>query len=963
MSKIAKVKYIQAKDNSPSLSHYGMPRRSGRYPWGSGDDPYQHEAWYGKPDYQTSSDFLARVEKLKKSGWKDDAEGVREAFGMSLPEYRATLSNASSERRMINIATAKSLKTDGLSVDQIAEKMGEPPSTVRSWLLTSDSAGKTTKTKELASLLKQQIDEKGMIDVGSGVEIELGVSKTRLDAALKMLEEEGYPVYGGRVPQVTNEGKYTIIKAVCPPGTEHKEIYNYDKIQSITDYTSHDDGETFTKLAPPASLDSKRVQIRFAEDGGSDKDGIVEIRPGVPDLSLGESHYAQVRILVDGNKYIKGVAVYSDDLPPGCDVLVNSNKSKSVGMDGALKKAKENDPDNPFGALIKANGQYYYDGPDGKKHLSPINKTREEGDWTDWKDAVPSQFLSKQPIKLAKQQLQVAIDDRQAEFDSINSLTNPTIKKYLLNKFADECDKTSVTLQAAAIPGQKYHVIIPINTLKDNEAYAPGYDNGTTLALVRYPHGGTFEIPIVTVNNKNTLGKKVITEQTMDAIGINHNVAGRLSGADFDGDTVMAIPIKGNINIKSTPALSGLVGFEPKEIYAGTPKTDSEGKTHYYRSDGTEFKQMKDTQKQMGVITNLITDMTLKGATSTELARAVRHSMVVIDAEKHGLDWKQSEIDNGIEALKVKYQQKTDGSNGYGGSATLISRAKSQYSVDKRIGEPKVNIRGTDWYDSSRPEGALIYNYNVPDDKLEYSYTKVNKRTGEVTEVTKRRTQQSKWMSEVDDARELISDTNTRMENLYADYANTLKGMANKARATAYKTERIAINKGAQEEYSSEVKSLKTKVNTALLNAPRERKAQFMASTEVSKKIAAYKEENNGKKPPKKEVGKWGQIALTKYRKEYNSVARSKRSINITDREWEAIQKGAIGETDLMKILQNTDVDDLRARATPKSGKGLSATQINRIQSLANSSYTTAEIAKKLGISTTTVANYLNGSD
>jgi len=958
MSKIAKVNYIETKDDSPALSHIGMPRRSGRYPWGSGEDPYQHEAWYGKPDYQSSSDFLARVEKLKKSGWKDDAAGVREAFGMSLPEYRATLSNASSERRMIKIATAKSLKTDGLTIDQIAEKMGEPPSTVRSWLTLKDSAGTTTKTKELASLLKQQIDEKGMIDVGSGVEIELGVSKTRLDAALKMLEDEGYPVYGGRVPQVTNEGKYTIIKAVCPPGTEHKEIYNYDKIQSITDYTSHDDGETFTKLAPPASLDSNRVKIRFAEDGGTDKDGIIEIRPGVPDLSLGESHYAQVRILVDKDRYIKGVAVYSDDLPPGCDVLVNSNKSKDVGMSGALKKVKD-DPENPFGALIKANGQYYYDGPDGEKHLSPINKTREEGDWTDWKDAVPSQFLSKQPIKLAKQQLQVAIDDRQAEFDSINSLTNPTIKKYLLNKFADECDKTSVTLQAAAIPGQKYHVIIPINTLKDNEAYAPGYDNGTTLALIRYPHGGTFEIPIVTVNNRNKLGQSIITNQTTDAIGINHNVAGRLSGADFDGDTVMAIPIRGNINIKSTPPLAGLVGFEPKEQYGGISKLDSNGVEHLYRADGTEYKKMKDTQKQMGVITNLITDMTLQGATSNELARAVRHSMVVIDAEKHGLDYKQSEIDNGIEALKNRYQRKTDGSDGHG-AATLISRAKSQYSVDKRVGEPKVNIKGTDWYDPSRPEGALIFNYKVPDSQLEYSYTKVNKRTGEVTEVTKRKSQQSRWMAEVDDARELISDTNTRMENLYADYANALKGMANKARATAYKTERIAINKGAQEEYSTEVKSLKDKLKTALLNAPRERKAQFMASTEVSKKIAAYKEANNGKKPPKKEVGKWGQMALTKYRKEYNSVARRKRSIDINDREWEAIQKGAIGETDLMKILQNTDVDSLRARATPKAGKGLSATQINRIHSLANSSYTVAEIAKKLGVSATTVKNYLS---
>ena len=38
------------------LQHYGMPKRSGRYPWGSGDDPYQHG----------SGDFLGRVDELRK---------------------------------------------------------------------------------------------------------------------------------------------------------------------------------------------------------------------------------------------------------------------------------------------------------------------------------------------------------------------------------------------------------------------------------------------------------------------------------------------------------------------------------------------------------------------------------------------------------------------------------------------------------------------------------------------------------------------------------------------------------------------------------------------------------------------------------------------------------------------------------------------------------------------------------
>ena len=126
---------------------------------------------------------------------------------------------------------------------------------------------------------------------------------------------------------------------------------------------------------------------------------------------------------------------------------------------------------------------------------------------------------------MAKKQLDLAKADKLAEFDEYCKLENPTIKKHMLEKFADECDSAAVHLKAAALPGQKYHVIIPINSLKDNEIYAPGYEPGTKLALVRYPHGGTFEIPILTVNNRNKLGKEIIGPQSIDAVGINHKIA------------------------------------------------------------------------------------------------------------------------------------------------------------------------------------------------------------------------------------------------------------------------------------------------------------------------------------------------------------------------------------------------------------------------------------------------------
>ena len=749
----------------------------------------------------------------------------------------------------------------------------------------------------------------------------------------------------------------TTQKVLCVPGTPHSDIYDLSKVKTINDYISRDDGETFEKkFHYPESLDSKRLMIRYKEDGGIDKDGVIELRRNVQDLSLGESKYSQVRIMVDGKKYIKGMAVYGDpkDFPDGVDVIFNTNKSKSVSKLDVLKDIKD-DPDNPFGALIKEKGgQYYYDDPKtGKKKLGLINKTREEGDWTEWKDALPSQFLSKQSKAMAEKQLGIAKADKQAEFDNIMALNNPTVKKYYLNKFAQSCDSAAVHMQAAALPGQKYHVILPVTSMSEKEVFAPGYKDGQKLALIRYPHGGTFEIPIVTVNNKNKEALKMIGKTSIDAIGINSKVAERLSGADFDGDTVMCIPTHdraGKVKITSTPPLKGLEGFDPKMAYGGVVKTDSEGNKHYYRN-GAEYKIMKKTDTEMGRISNLITDMTLAGASQDELARAVRHSMVVIDAEKHKLDYKSSEKDNNISALKKTYQGKTSG-----GASTIISRAKGEYDVVKRQGAPKINIKGKDWYDPSRPEGSLIYKKA---DDVEYTVKKINKRTGEVTEVTKLRTQKSTKMAETDDANTLVSKYKHPMELVYADYANSMKSLANKARLEMANTGKIAYDRNARRVYQEEVKSLNEKLYKAELNVTRERAANRLAAATVDAKKKAAEEAGNKMKP--KDVKKAGQQALTKYRDEVGSVSRRDRNIVITDKEWEAIQAGAVSETVLKRILNNSDPDSLRQKAMPKTNnKAINQATANRIKAM-SSSYTIQQIADKLGVSTATVSKYLKG--
>ena len=939
------------------LMHYGTPRHSGRYPWGSGEDPYQH-----------TMDFLGRVEEMRKSGftYTDEKTGktysgdmaIAKSMGLNSSQFRTEIGLANIERDMHELARIKSLREKGLGYTAIGRELGMSESTVRS-KLNEQAEARMKEAFETADFIKARsqecIADGGMIDVGVGAERELGISKERMKQALYLLEREGYGVYSGRFEQPTNPGQFTTQKILCPPDIKPaegakapKEIYELDRIHSLKEYISRDGGETYEKkFNYPESMDSSRLKIRYNEEGGLEKDGIVELRRGVADLSLGESRYSQVRILVDGSHYIKGMAVYSDDMPDGVDVVFNTNKKVGTPMTDVLKKIKK-DPDNPFGSAIKdadKGGQYFYD-PETGKHvpashpnakLGLINKRADEGDWSDWKDALPSQFLGKQSKSLIKRQLDIARQDKQKEFDEICALENPTVKKYWLKKFSDGCDSAAVNLQAAALPGQKYHVIIPINSLKDTEVFAPKYDDGTKLALIRYPHGGTFEIPILTVNNKNATAKRLLGMDVEDAVGITSKVAERLSGADFDGDTVMCIPTNDKVRITSTNPLKGLEGFDPKVEYG--PET--------YKGKDIRLMTKRGTQTQMGIISNLITDMTLAGAKPDELAAAVRHSMVVIDAEKHKLNYKQSELDNHISSLHKKYQGKATG-----GAATILSRAKGEKSVDKRKGSPKVNQKGKEYYDPTKPEGALIWS---PDPDATYEVTKVNKRTGEVTTTTKTRQQRSTKMYEADDAYSLVSDMRHPKEILYADYANDMKALANRARMEMVTAGKIQYDQKAAAVYKDEVASLKNKLNVALLNATRERTATRMANAEVSanKKAGVYADKGEEKKA--------AQRAVTKYRAEVGAVTRKDRNIEITDREWEAIQAGAISENKLKQILDNSDPDILRQRAMPRANNTISQVKVNKIKNMSASNYTTAQIAEACGVSVATVTKYLKG--
>ena len=887
------------------LMHYGVKRRSGRYPWGSGDNPYQH-----------GGDFLARVEELQRLGKTE--KQIADELHLSTTDLRMQVRVAKHERRALQADRARSLREDGKTLDEIASILGYAnDSSVRA-LLNENTAANKNKAQATAEILKKELAEKGAIDVGTGVERQLGVSTGVLQEALFILETEGYNRYGVGVPQVNDPKKRTITPVISIPEIDQREVYqNLDLVKSVGDYHSTDGGESWDKREYPASIDSSRVKILYGDEGGALKDGVIEIRRGVADLDLGDSHYAQVRILVDGTHYLKGMAMYSDDMPDGADIVFNTNKHTGTPKMDVLKKIQD-DPDNPFGALIKANGQSHYIDADGNEKLSAINKLKEEGDWDKMSKNLSSQFLSKQPIQLIKKQLDLTYADAADEFSEICSLNNPTVKRKLLLDFADECGSAAVHLKAAALPRQSTQVILPLNAMKETEIFAPNYRDGEKVVLIRYPHGGTFEIPELTVNNKNPTAISVLGKNIRDAVGINPKVAERLSGADFDGDQVVVIPTGGRVKIQSTPALKDLKDFDPKTDYS------TEGKT------GVRLlAKGAATQRQMGEISNLITDMTLKGATEPEIARAVKHSMVVIDAAKHKLDYRQSEKDNGIAELKKKYQGFDDETGHHGGASTLLSRRKQDVEVPERQGSGVIDPL----------TGKVVYK--------ESGRTYVDPRTGKTVAATTK----VKRILAVDDVRSMSSGT--LQEEAYADYANKMKDLANKARLEYKATPTLKRSASAAKAFEPEVNRLMAALKVAQLNAPLEREAQRIANARVKAKVQA----NNI--TDKDEISKIRRAAISDARNSTGASGKRTR-ITISDGEWTAIQSGAISDTTLSEILRYAEPKTVRERATPRRTTQLSNARISRIKAMANSGHTNAEIAEALGISTSAVSKYLN---
>ena len=318
--------------------------------------------------------------------------------------------------------------------------------------------------------------------------------------------------------------------------------------------------------------------------------------------------------------------------------------------------------------------------------------------------------------------------------------------------------------------------------------------------------------------------------------------------------------------------------------------------------------------------------MNIRGANYGEIARAVRHSMVVIDSAKHKLDYKQSAIDHGISDLKKKYQADPTNPNSRGAS-TLISRANSPKVVPERKLRPAKEGGPVD-----RDTGELRWvntgnSFTTKDGRVVTLVDKVPK------------------LALTNDAHTLSSGT--RIEAVYADYSNTLKAMANDARRTAVRTPNLKYNPQAAQTYATQRSSLRAKVDTALKNAPLERRAQRLADAQV-KAIRT-----NNPNITREKIKEIGNKALVEMRAR---VGAKKETVNITPLEWEAIQAGAISDSFLRDVIRNADPKQVREYATPKSTVAMTPSKIARAKSMIAMGYPQSEVADALGVSVSTLA-------
>ena len=120
---------------------------------------------------------------------------------------------------------AARLRAKGYSDVAISKRMQISPNTVKN-LLLPDTVERHKINEATKNMLQKQANEKGMIDVGKSSNLQLGVTRTKMDVSLAELTTKGYVITEVQTPQLGTTNK-TSVRVLMSPKTMEKAKKEY----------------------------------------------------------------------------------------------------------------------------------------------------------------------------------------------------------------------------------------------------------------------------------------------------------------------------------------------------------------------------------------------------------------------------------------------------------------------------------------------------------------------------------------------------------------------------------------------------------------------------------------------------------------------------------------------------------------------------------------------------------------
>ena len=243
-----------------------------------------------KNHFQSQGFVLISIPDIREEGRTETQ--IANELGLTTTQLRNAITYARKEEREYNREQVAGMKEAGLSNVEIGQRLGISEGTVRNYI-SDNKSSKATSEQQLDNIekaLSDSLKQTGHLDVGVGVERQLGVSRTKFNAVVNQMVENGdLYIHNIQIQRLNDPTKYTIVKVLSTEPDYLKVLKDSTNIGNLEYFSDDKALESAKRFETPQMVDLNRIKIRYQEDGGADLDGLIEIRKGTEDLDLGNS--------------------------------------------------------------------------------------------------------------------------------------------------------------------------------------------------------------------------------------------------------------------------------------------------------------------------------------------------------------------------------------------------------------------------------------------------------------------------------------------------------------------------------------------------------------------------------------------------------------------------------------------------------------------------------------------------